>query len=281
MDDRISALEARLVEAERVDVGQENRRRHEGLLLAQAEFGGLLDGVGHVAAGGGEGDDLGLGTLRLKEKRTHVGGVQGKANLAQHRAAACRHRLADIVRERMAEGIVDGDEKPAVIACGRHDLRQAEAIGIARVNPLRGGFGAGLAGEIRGSGGDEGDLVQILRQALHGEAHGRVGEVGDDVHAVLGEPLPRLGGADVRLVLVIGEDQLDLLAEDRAAELLDGHPRGLRRAGAGEVGIEARLIVQNADLYRVAAHLRLGGGAVYLQRNRCRDGKPGPPGVCL
>ena len=45
---------------------------------------------------------------------------------------------------------------------------------------------------------------------------------------------------EVGLVLVIGGDHLDLLAEHLAAEILDRHLRGFNRILAAVVGIDAR-----------------------------------------
>src|SRR3546814_6216749 len=50
-------------------------------------------------------------------------------------------------------------------------------------------------------------------------------------------------GTDVRLVLVIGEDDLDRFAENLAAEVFDRHARRNDRSGAGEIGVGARLVV--------------------------------------
>ncbi len=59
---------------------------------------------------------------------------------------------------------------------------------------------------------------------------------------------------------MIGEYDLDRLAEHRAAGILDRHPRGRDRAGAAEIGIEAGLIVENADPDDIVGDLRACAG---------------------
>jgi hypothetical protein len=54
--------------------------------------------------------------------------------------------------------------------------------------------------------------------------------------------------AHVRLVLVVGEDDLDLEALGGGTEILDRHPRGDHRALARQIGVEARLVVEDSDL---------------------------------
>ena len=55
-------------------VVDEQQQRRELLAAGDdAEFGGLLDRVGGVAAGIGEADDLGLGRLRLQQEGREVG----------------------------------------------------------------------------------------------------------------------------------------------------------------------------------------------------------------
>jgi hypothetical protein len=47
---------------------------------------------------------------------------------------------------------------------------------------------------------------------------------------------------------VVGEHDLDLEPLGGGAVVLDRHARGHHRALAGEVGVEARLVVEDADL---------------------------------
>ena len=60
-------------------------------------------------------------------------------------------------------------------------------------------------------------------------------------------------------MLVIGIANLDLLAENRAAEIGDGHPGGKDGAAAADVGDDAALIAEDPDDDLVAGRLRLRG----------------------
>jgi len=64
-----------------------------------------------------------------------------------------------------------------------------------------------------------------------------------------------IAGADIGLVLMVGDHDIDRLAEHGAAGILDRHARGNDRAGAAQVGIEARLIVENADANDAVGYL--------------------------
>jgi hypothetical protein len=95
----------------------------------------------------------------------------------------------------------------------------------------------------------------------HRERHAGVGNVDDHVDLVDVEPLARDRGADVRLVLMIAADELDLHAFGGGIEILDRELRGGNRAGTAEVGIEARHVAEHADLDGSVAVLRVRGAA--------------------
>jgi len=88
----------------------------------------------------------------------------------------------------------------------------------------------------------------FLRQLLHGQRHRRGRQLGDHVDAVRVIPAACDGGGEIRLVLVIGGHQLDLLAQHLAAKIFDRNLGGLDRIFAAIFGIDAGLIVQDADL---------------------------------
>ena len=60
-------------------------------------------------------------------------------------------------------------------------------------------------------------------------------------------PLPGEVGADVRLVLVIAADDLDLHAVGRGIEIFDRQFGGGHRARPADIGIETRHVGQDAD----------------------------------
>ena len=53
--------------------------------------------------------------------------------------------------------------------------------------------------------------------------------------------------ADIDLVLMVGDKELDRLAQYGTAEILDRHSRHFGVARSGEVGIGAGLVVEDAD----------------------------------
>ena len=65
---------------------------------------------------------------------------------------------------------------------------------------------------------------------------------------------------------MVGGDHFDLLAEHLAAEILDRHLGGLERPFAAVVGVDAGLVVEDADLHA------LRGGRRRQQHGRC-DGR--------
>jgi hypothetical protein len=126
----------------------------------------------------------------------------------------------------------------------------ASAVGV--VGPVHRGRRAGLAGEIgRRRAGNDDYLVLGPRHFLHRQRDARCRQVGDHLHALLVEPLAGDRRRDIGLVLVVGADDFDLLAEHRAAEIVDRHLRRDDRAGPAQIGVKARHVGEHADLDRV------------------------------
>ena len=62
---------------------------------------------------------------------------------------------------------------------------------------------------------------------------------------------------------MVGGDDLDGLLQNRAAEILHRHQRGFIGPFSAEIGIDARLVVQDADLHLLIGnlcHCGHGGG---------------------
>ena len=200
-------------------------------------------------AAGGEGDNLRLGALRLQEEGREVGGVEREEHVAEHLAPAGRDDLAGVLLLRVTGGIVHGDEEPGVGAglhqrAARRDRERVRVIG-----PVEAVGRAGRAGQRRRRRGhDDIDLFPLGGDSLHRKRDRGQGEVGDHVDAFDVIPAARDGGGEIKLVLVVGVDQLDLLAEHAAAEILDRHFRGFDRPLAVKIGVCSGLIGENADL---------------------------------
>ena len=104
------------------------------------------------------------------------------------------------------------------------------------------------AQRIGGRGRRDEHLVVAAGHLLHGEGGGRPGDVDDQIHALLVEPLIRDRGGDVGLLLVVGEYEFDVLAAELAAPRLDGHSCGFDGAFAREGLVFRRQVRQHADL---------------------------------
>ena len=104
------------VETERGNVGDIEDEAGKALLRAKTEFMRLLDAIVEVSARIGEADGVGAGILRLQNEGREVGGVERMAHRAQHLAARRLNRGGAIGFEVLAEGVVGGDEEPALSA---------------------------------------------------------------------------------------------------------------------------------------------------------------------
>ncbi|KGQ02307.1 hypothetical protein BBAD15_g12485 [Beauveria bassiana D1-5] len=166
-------------------------------------------------------------------------------------AAQRLDRLGRVGLERVAEGVVDGDEVPGLAARLDRGLGAAGGLRIGVEHPVEADRRAFLVGQRRGGRAREHhDLVLFARDALHRQRHRGIGQVGDGGDAVAVEPFARLGRAHVGLVLVVGRHQLDLhaLALGRQA-IVDGQLRRRHRTGSAHAGIGARHVRQDADLH--------------------------------
>jgi hypothetical protein len=242
-------------EAEAVDIAAEDEQARQALpALPDAELGRLLDRVDGVAAGVGQADHLGLRRLRLQQ----VGGASLRAERAPHGAedlaAGLLDRVSGIPFECVAERVVSREEEPGIAAVLRDRRAGAVREHPGVVQPVDGVGRTGLAGEVgRARAGGEEGLVLVLRDLAHRERDRRGRNVRDGIDALGVVPLARDVGADVGLVLVVGRDDLHL--EFRLVlllEILDGELGRDDRAGTADVGVQARHVVQHADLHDAA-----------------------------
>src|SRR5215472_13601927 len=217
-----------------------------------------LDRVDGVAAGIGKPDDFGLRGLRLQQERGEIGAGEWVAHFAQHLAAALHHDRFGVALERVAEGVVGGEEEPG-IAAALHDrvagaVRQRPGV----VNPMHGVGRARLAGEIGGRRAHRQEHLVLVAGELVDRERDRGGRhVRNGIDLVDVEPLARNAQADVGLVLVIAADDLDLHTLGGGTEILNRLARHPDRGSARDIGVDARLIVEHANLDRPAAILRI------------------------
>ena len=238
------------LQAERIDVGGEHQQAGETLAtLDDAELGRLLDRVDGVAAGIGEPDDLGFGSLRLQQERREVVGVERVAHLAEHFAAVLFHHRRGVALERIAEGIVGREEEPGVATRLHHRLAGAVGQHPGVIGPVHGVGIALRPGEVGGCrAGDDEHLVLGGGDLAHRQRHARIRHVDDDVDLVDVVPLVGDLRTDIRFVLMVAADQLDLHIRIGLGEVGDRHFGGGDRAGAGGVRIKARHVGEHADL---------------------------------
>jgi len=127
----------------------------------------------------------------------------------------------------------------------------------------------------RGGAGIDVRLVTLLGDRIDGERDRRGRDVEHHIHAVTVEPLAGDGGADVRLVLMVGIEDLDRKPVS-VPELLRCLPGAGHRALAGIVAIGAGEVSQHADLDRLTFRPRPS-----RNRQRCGDSsrpEQGPAG---
>src|SRR5271167_304967 len=114
-----------------------------------------------------------------------------------------------------------------------------------------------LAGKIRTSGPRYYENALLVSgYSLDRESRRRIAAVGDQIDAVLIDPSPHDAGGNVGLVLVVGGDDLDLLAEHGRTKILDRQSCRLDRAFAAEVRVQSRHVVDHADADDIAGYLR-------------------------
>ena len=224
-----------------------------------AELGALLDRIDGVAAGIGKPDDFCFRRLRLQQEGREVAGLQRMAHAAEHFAAVGDHDLGRVALERLAERVVGREEEPGVAAGLDHRLAGAVGEHPGVVGPLdriRRAFRSGEIGACRPRAQEH--FILLAGDLADRQCDARRRHVDDDVDMVDVVPLPREVGADIRLVLMIAGDDLDLHAVSRGVEILHRQFGGGDRAGSADVGIEARHVGQYADLDDVVvlAHVR-------------------------
>ena len=196
---------------------------------------------------------------------------------ADHLAAECGHRLGGVARQVAAIGVVDMREEPGLAAAALHQRRR-QAVrrrpGIDRpAHRVRRALRRGQFQRLRTR--RQQHLVVGARDLVDRQRHRGVRHVGHRIDVLLVEPAPHDGGADIGLLQVIGEHDLDLHAGDRAAHVLGRHLRGEHRAGPHVVHRHARHVGEHADLYGPVGGV---GGAAGQQRDKRQHGQQSGPG---
>ena len=156
---------------------------------------------------------LGLRALRLQQEGREVGIVERMLDAAEHLAAIGDDDRSRIAFERVTEGVVCGQEKPR-IATG-FDQRLAGAVGEhpGVVDPMHRVRRALRAGEVgRRRTGVQVDDVLLLGEIGDRKADTGACEIDEHIDLLDVDPLLADIDADVRLVLMVRGDQIDLPA---------------------------------------------------------------------
>ena len=188
--------------------------QRDDLLAAglDAELLSLLDGVCEIGTRIGQHDDLRAAGLGLQQVGREVVGVQRVQHRTQHLSASLRDKLFSIRLPSLAERVVDGDEVELVVALIEHRLDDALSERIRVEHPLGSHRRARLAGQSRRRGaGEHVRLLLFRHHFLDRDRDGGRRTADDGVDAFLVHPLLRNSRANVRLVLVVGDDQLIFL----------------------------------------------------------------------
>ena len=115
------------------------------------------------------------------------------------------------------------------------------------------------------------DAFFLGRYLGHGQCRGAVGAAKDQADVLLVNPFTGLAGGNIGLVLVVGRQQLDGLAQYFAAKVINGHLYGRGTVPAFHVSVEAGHIGDKANLDDVwLLELGVGGTA---QQTQCAEGE--------
>ena len=172
-------------------------------------------------------------------------------NVTEHLAAGLQDHIGRVLFEVLAEGIVGGQEVPAIEAL--LDGSEAGHIGLTEsVEHIMHRIGAaGFVAEPDRTGAvEDHDLVARLCNLAGGKRGGGGRDVEQHLDALIVQHVTGDVGGEVGLVLMIGRDDLDLAAQYFAAKILGRHFRGHLRARPGDIGVEAGHVENAAEFQR-------------------------------
>lgn len=256
-----------------------NQHQKSGHLLAaleDAELAAEFDRVDVVGRPAGETDDLGFRGLRLKDERRKVRCREWMRYRSDDFATVVCDDLCGVAFQCMPERVIGGEEEPAITAALDDCLRSADGKRVGVEHPLHCIRRAILAVEVGGSGrmGDE-EFFPVVGDMLHRQAHRRNRHVDDQVDFVDVVPLPCNPRGVVGLVLAVGGNQRNRLAQNLAAEILDRHLSGGDRAWTRRGCGRTRKVGEYADFHHIVGNLRSGEAARKDEQHR-QANEPNP-----
>ena len=171
------------------------------------------------------------------------------AHFSEHLSTILLDHSCGVAFERVAEGIVGGQEEPRIPAGLYNRFSRPVREGPGVVGPVDRVGGAFRAGQVRGRRTRHKKyFVLVAHDFVHCERHRGGRHVDDHVDLIDVNPGPRDVRADVRLVLMVGADDFDLHAFGGRAKILDRHPCCDDRALPAQIGIGPGHVVHHADL---------------------------------
>ena len=172
----------------------------------------------------------------------------------------------------MAEGIIGGDEEPAIAASAHHRSTRGFRQHIGVIHPMHGIGCAGRPCQVRCRGPRiHIGLVLLTRDIGNRETDRRCRHIQHHIHALV-IPLARDIHANIGTVLVIGIDHFDI--EAAIAEFLHRLTRALQPIGAANVAVWAGHVVQHADADGIC---RLRAGRAPWQATKGSAASSGTP----
>src|SRR5205823_2903925 len=197
-------------------------------------------GVAEVSAGLRQAQHLRARSLGLQQEGGEIRRSERYPYRTDVLAAVRLDHLGGRVLQLRAEGIIRRQIEPA-LAAGVDDGGCGAVGEGGRIVDIVDRVGrAVLVGQGRAARADDEQWHFLHRRNFrHGDIDPGVGPAQQQVEASLVGPLAELRRPDVGLVLVVGAQRHDLLAEYRAAEVRDRHVDGLNPARAEYVRVHA------------------------------------------
>jgi hypothetical protein len=176
--------------------------------------------------------------LSLQQERGKIIAVDRVADLAQHLAAVGFDDRGGVAFERISEGVVGGEKEPGIAAGLYHRLAGAMSQRPCVIDPVNGVGIAFRSCEVRRRRASRQEqLVFLAGNLAHGERDTGIHHLEDHVDLFHVKPGVDDVRADIRLVLMIGTDDLDLDTLCGGAEIFDRQLRRRNGTGTSDVRI--------------------------------------------
>ena len=226
----------------------EHQQANHGRLLIEAELTGRFQGVDEVLAGVGKRDSISAGSLGLQYKGGEVSRAERRfGRTDDFTTVGVDHTTGDLLQS-VAESVIGRDEEPLLLAS--FDQRLNRAVGQRHdvICPVRVVRGAGFGGEGVATGATDQRGLGVRRQDLRGGPYHTAGhQTIHGINLLAVDPLAHFGRAEVRLVLIIGRNNVDGRIQYLTAKVFNRHFDGLDTVLATDIPVRTIHIRQNTD----------------------------------